>query len=101
LCRDWSADRSPEVSLQSGSPLVDLRSPSIVLIEVEQDTLVEVVAKKPANIRGIRRRQEITTQDAGPNRIRFGFLQGLALIVAANINFSLPAITRRLDSDIL
>jgi hypothetical protein len=45
----------------------DLRLPSGVLIDVEQDALVEVSAKKAADIRSIGRWQKVSTQHFGPN----------------------------------
>src|ERR1700730_14013349 len=77
-----SADRSPEISLQLAGPRIDLRPPSIVVSDVEQDALAEVVAKKLAHICSIRRRQKVGAQDSGPDRVGLGFLEILALFVA-------------------
>jgi hypothetical protein len=82
LCGGRSADRSPEIRLQLAGPLVNPRSPSIVVSDVEQDALVEVVAEKFAHVCGIHRRQKVSAQDFGPNRVGFAFLEILALIVA-------------------
>ena len=63
--------------------LVDLRlRTASSLLMIEQDALVEVVAKQLAHGCGIRWRQKVGTQDFGPDRIGFGFLEILALVVA-------------------
>jgi hypothetical protein len=82
LCARRSTDCGPEIGLQLADRLVDLHLSSLITIEEEQYPLVEVGTKQPARVCGICWRQKVDTQEFGPDRVGFSFLEALAVIVA-------------------